>query len=260
MATTTNYGWTTPDDTALVKDGAAAIRTLGTSIDTTTKALNPSTTLGDIEYRSSTANTNTRLGIGTTGQVLTVSGGVPAWATAASGAITLISETTASALSSLSLSSIPNTYKQLILVWSGIYHSDGATRFNMRLNNISTTTYHIQNFYYGAGSVASTDFQARNTMGGDNTVIFGQNSSSTALSEASSGYIIFDNYASTTRLKTFNAKGRYLNAATGVYHAGEIFGTLDTTSAITSIDVVRTTGTGTFTNLTNTSIRLYGLS
>ena len=34
MATTTNYGWTTPDDTALVKDGAAAIRTLGSSIDT----------------------------------------------------------------------------------------------------------------------------------------------------------------------------------------------------------------------------------
>jgi hypothetical protein len=83
MATTTNYSWSTPDDTALVKDGAAAIRTLGSSIDTTTKALNPSTTLGDIEYRSSTANTNTRLPIGTAGQVLAVVGGVPAWATTA---------------------------------------------------------------------------------------------------------------------------------------------------------------------------------
>ena len=85
MATTTNYGWTTPDDTALVKDGASAIRTLGSSVDTTTKNLNPSTTLGDIEYRSSTANTNTRLGIGTTGQVLSVVGGVPAWASAGGG-------------------------------------------------------------------------------------------------------------------------------------------------------------------------------
>jgi len=85
MATTTNYGWTTPDDTALVKDGAAAIRTLGTSVDTTTKNLNPSTTLGDIEYRSSTANTNTRLPIGTTGQILSVVGGVPSWTTAAGG-------------------------------------------------------------------------------------------------------------------------------------------------------------------------------
>jgi hypothetical protein len=81
MANTTNYNWETPDDTDLVKDGAAAIRTLGSSVDTTTKALNPSTTLGDIEYRSATANTNTRLGIGTTGQVLTVAGGVPSWAT-----------------------------------------------------------------------------------------------------------------------------------------------------------------------------------
>jgi hypothetical protein len=85
MATTTNYGWTTPNDTDLVKDGAAAIRTLGSSVDTTTKALNPSTTLGDIQYRSSTANTNTRLGIGTTGQVLTVASGVPSWATPAAG-------------------------------------------------------------------------------------------------------------------------------------------------------------------------------
>jgi len=85
MATTTNYSWSTPDDTSLVKDGAAAIRTLGSSIDTTTKALNPSTTLGDIEYRSSTANTNTRLGIGSTGNVLTVAGGVPTWAAPASG-------------------------------------------------------------------------------------------------------------------------------------------------------------------------------
>lgn len=35
MATTTNYGWTTPDNTAYVKDGASAIRTLGSSVDTT---------------------------------------------------------------------------------------------------------------------------------------------------------------------------------------------------------------------------------
>jgi hypothetical protein len=88
MATTTNYGWTTPDDTALVKDGASAIRSLGTSIDTTTKNLNPSTTLGDIEYRSSSANTNTRLAIGTSGQALTVVAGVPSWAASATSVLT----------------------------------------------------------------------------------------------------------------------------------------------------------------------------
>jgi len=81
MATTTNYGWTTPDDTALVKDGASAIRTLGSSVDTTTKNLNPETTLGDLSFRSSTSNVNTRIGIGSSGQVLTVAAGVPSWAT-----------------------------------------------------------------------------------------------------------------------------------------------------------------------------------
>jgi hypothetical protein len=91
MANTTNYNWETPDDTDLVKDGAAAIRTLGSSVDTTTKALNPSTTLGDIEYRSATANTNTRLPIGTTGQILSVVAGVPAWVANDVGDITAVS-------------------------------------------------------------------------------------------------------------------------------------------------------------------------
>ena len=88
MATTTNYGWTTPDDTALVKDGAAAIRTLGSSVDTTTKNLNPETTLGDIAYRSSTANVNTRLALGTANQQLRVNAGAtaPEWFTPAGGA------------------------------------------------------------------------------------------------------------------------------------------------------------------------------
>lgn len=40
MATTTNYGWTTPDNTAYVKDGASAIRSLGSSIDTTSATTN----------------------------------------------------------------------------------------------------------------------------------------------------------------------------------------------------------------------------
>jgi len=76
MATTTNYGWTTPNDTDLVKDGAAAIRTLGSSIDTTVFA-NASagipkstiTTKGDLIVGTG-AGTFVRQGIGTNGQVL----------------------------------------------------------------------------------------------------------------------------------------------------------------------------------------------
>jgi hypothetical protein len=35
MANTTNYNWPTPDNTALVRDGALSMRTLGSAIDTT---------------------------------------------------------------------------------------------------------------------------------------------------------------------------------------------------------------------------------
>jgi len=44
MANTTNFGWETPDDTDLVKDGAAAIRTLGQAIDTSLADLEGGTT------------------------------------------------------------------------------------------------------------------------------------------------------------------------------------------------------------------------
>jgi hypothetical protein len=52
-------------------------------VDTRLKALQPGTTLGDLAYSSATANTNTRLPVGTNGQVLAVSGGVPTWTTTA---------------------------------------------------------------------------------------------------------------------------------------------------------------------------------
>ena len=86
MATTTNYSWTTPNDTDLVKDGAAAIRTLGSSADTTVKNLNPGTTAGDIDYYTS-STAKARVAIGTPGQVLQVNSGgtAPQWVTPAIG-------------------------------------------------------------------------------------------------------------------------------------------------------------------------------
>ncbi len=138
MATTTNYSWTTPDDTSLVKDGAAAIRSLGTSIDTTTKNLNPSTTLGDIEYRSSSANTNTRLGIGTTGQVLTVAAGVPSWATLSAGGMTQLATGNLSGSAQVRLQSIPGTYKSLVLFVRNQRYTNTNATWGMRLMNDST--------------------------------------------------------------------------------------------------------------------------
>ena len=50
MATSTNMGWTLPDDTDLVKNGALAIRTLGNAIDTN---------LSTVTFRTVTGTTDT---------------------------------------------------------------------------------------------------------------------------------------------------------------------------------------------------------
>jgi hypothetical protein len=80
---TSNYGFVLPTSSDLVTDLPADFDVALQGVDTRLKALQPGTTLGDLAYSSATANTNTRLGIGTAGQVLAVVGGVPAWSTTA---------------------------------------------------------------------------------------------------------------------------------------------------------------------------------
>jgi hypothetical protein len=232
MATTTNYGWTTPDDTALVKDGAAAIRTLGSSVDTTTKALNPSTTLGDIEYRSSTADTNTRLGIGSTGQVLTVAAGVPSWATPTSGGMTLISTTTLSS-TSVTLSSIPATYNKLYVVLSGATWSTNLSNVQFLPNNLSTN-YVIVN-YNDNGTAEST--------GASNQPI---NTNRTALNTGGNNVyaLEIDNYANTSYFKSFRFWG-YQERSGSAPFAFQAAGGVRTTSAISSL-VIKTSNNDTF--------------
>jgi hypothetical protein len=81
MATTTNYSWTTPDDTDLVKDGAAAIRTLGTAIDTTVftnagAAVAKATVDAKGDLIAGTAdNTIARLAVGANGTTLVADSG-----------------------------------------------------------------------------------------------------------------------------------------------------------------------------------------
>ena len=162
MATTTNYSWSTPDDTALVKDGAAAIRTLGSSADTTVKALNPGTTAGDIDYYT-TSTTKARVGIGTAGQVLQVNSGAtaPEWATpAGGGGYTLISTTTLSG-ASVALTSIPQTYRNLQIVVEAFKPVTSGSLLFMRFNQDSSANQHANStgIFQGAYSYNQTGSQ-----------------------------------------------------------------------------------------------------
>lgn len=84
---TTNYGFVLPTSSDLVTDLPADFDVALQGVDTRLKALQPGTTLGDLAYSSATANTNTRLALGTAGQVLQVNSGAtaPEWATPVSG-------------------------------------------------------------------------------------------------------------------------------------------------------------------------------
>jgi len=234
MATTTNYGWTTPDDTALVKDGASAIRTLGSSVDTTTKALNPSTTLGDIEYRSSTANTNTRLGIGTSGQVLSVSGGVPAWTTPSGGSMTLISTTALTGASTITISSIPTTgYKDLRLVLVNAKMTNDGTQIRCRPNNVSTAGNYLTATTLLSGTGGSS--------AGDDTLMYLHTYLDNTVAENLCVLQIY-NYAETTR-KIMQLQSVGVDAATNgnfSYLFSTIFGI--STTPISSITLISTGG------------------
>lgn len=241
MATTTNYGWTTPDDTALVKDGASAIRTLGSSVDTTVKNLNPETTLGDISYRSSTANTNTRLAIGTTGQVLTVSGGVPSWANVSSDSLTLLTTLTLTG-ASVTYSSVPQTYKYLKIIVHNFLPATDTRILNIRLNGNSAN-------YYNMTPGNTDDFTAN-----QDSILIGSNSDNAVDTK---NFIIADiwDYANTTTGKLVTSTSVSHNATTTTnFNVQDKLGWFDTTSAITEILFRSTLG-----NMTSGTAYIYGV-
>jgi len=250
MPTTTNYGWTTPADTDLVKDGASAIRTLGTAIDTTTKNLNPSTTLGDIEYRSSTANTNTRLGIGTSGQVLSVSGGVPAWTTISAGAFTLLSTTSLTGATT-DITSISQSYNTLEIYIYGVTNATANGVFFCTPRN-STTSLTV-------AAVAPT------SIGGSNEVIWG-NAAGARLSTDGSGLVMdrtisdnfwvvrIANYASTTTYKSYEVVGSYQDTTDGRQEGRIVAGCVVSTSAVDGLRFSNSGG-----NLSTGTVKIYGV-
>jgi hypothetical protein len=234
MATTTNYGWTTPNDTDLVKDGAAAIRTLGSSVDTTTKNLNPETTLGDIAYRSSSANVKTRLGIGTVGQVLTVASGVPSWATpAGGGGMTLLSTTTLAGAST-TISSISQDYVNLLILVNSV-DCTNASGIQVTFNATNQ-----QLGYAGAATVSPSG--AIENAGSNNFIeLRGSQHNITASDTNNVFSVTINNYASSTYRKTFSGNSYFFGSS--AYQAVVYGGGTTMTTAISSLKFATTAGT-----------------
>lgn len=246
MATTTNYSWTTPDDTALVKDGASAIRTLGSSVDTTVKNLNPETTLGDLAYRSSTANVKTRLALGTAGQVLAVNSGAtaPEWVAPSVG-MTLISTATASNSATISFTSIPQTYKELKVYVKNFKPATDAATLLMRFNSDATANRHSDQGWSASATTAQT-FDATSvqiSLGNDNSV--------------ATGFIyvnLFD-YTNTVTWKFALSQGITVDETTTTsYKYRNRFSLYNQTTAITSLDFFANSG-----NITSGTFELYGV-
>lgn len=96
--------------------GVLEILSGGTGQTTATaayNALNPMTTVGDIIYEG-TGPTATRLGIGTTGQILTVSGGIPSWQNPPASGVTSITGTANQVIASASTGAVTLSLPQSI--------------------------------------------------------------------------------------------------------------------------------------------------
>lgn len=176
MANTTNFGWETPDDTDLVKDGAAAIRTLGSAIDTSLLDLKGGTTDQVLAKNSNTdmdfkwvaqddsnaiqnaivdakgdlisatgADTPARLAVGANDTVLTADSSTSTglkWAAPAAGGMTLINTGgTALTGSSITIDTIPGTYKNLQLIVVNPNPASDADYLRVRINGDSNTRY-----------------------------------------------------------------------------------------------------------------------
>jgi hypothetical protein len=237
---TTNYGFVLPTATDLVTDLPADFDVALQGVDTRLKALQPGTTLGDIAYSSATANTNTRLGIGTAGQVLTVASGVPSWATASSGGgLTLLSTTSLSG-SSTTVSSISGSYKNLILVMKNLVGGDSGQVY-LRLNGITTS-----NYAYGAVRNIASAVSAVSSMSDSKWQVIDRLTSSAAVLASANGVVTIYRYTDTDFVfADWQTNGSNNVGADYTNSAGT--GKFDNTAAITSVTLFPDTGTFTGT-------------
>jgi len=101
---------------------------------------NPMTTTGDTIY-SSSGSTPARLGIGSTGQVLTVASGVPSWATPAGGAFVYVGGASFSASSAVNVNDVfSTTYANYLVRTDFVGSATVAMSMRLRVSSADNTT------------------------------------------------------------------------------------------------------------------------
>jgi hypothetical protein len=251
MPTTTNYGWTTPADTDLVKDGASAIRTLGTAIDTTVfnnASAGIAKTIvdakGDI-IAATAADTVSRLAVGANDTVLTADSTAATglkWATPAAGGMTVIASGSLSG-ASVVLSSIPGTYNDLRLIIRDYIPATSGSPLLVRINNDSGTKYRTLTY--------QTALSNPYTFPSDSFIMVDQNNTT---SDSLIVCELFD-YANATTWKIIRriATGNDTTTSTSV-HVQHSTGIFSGTTAITSLGLLPNSG-----NFTSGTYTLYGV-
>jgi hypothetical protein len=199
------------------------------------------TTTGDIIYASA-ANTPARLGIGSTDQVLKVSGGIPAWG-APAGSMTLITSGTIPS-GGLTLSSISQSYTDLVFEVYGVTWST-SSYYGIYFNNSASAARN--SFTIWGGGDTSTATAASGTY-----IRFITNAWST---NANNSLIVkISDYTNTSMYKPYQFWGYMDNGTTEYAMNGG--GGLKTNNAIDRIDCVNAPGGA---NFTAGSYKLWGI-
>jgi hypothetical protein len=211
----------------------------------TTGMTNPMTTTGDTIY-SSSGSTPARLGIGTTGQILTVAAGIPSWATpAGGGGMTLLSTTTLSGAST-TISSIDQTYTDLsVRIISPLTSANGYLAIDP--NASTTISDNIQ-----LESVGTT---VQGTSRGSDEIRFNYNTGMKSDNAAQVALLTICNYASTSYRKPIIGSYAYVAGGDSSKRQGYVGGMINTTSAISSL-VITTIGGTSFSSGT---VLVYGV-
>ena len=222
-------------------EGQLWLDTNGTLATTAFTEKSTLTTTGDIYYASA-ANTPARLGIGSTGQVLKVSGGVPSWGTDVSGMTLITSGTIPSG--GLTLSSISQSYTDLVFEVYGVTWST-SSYYGIWFNNSSSAQRNSYTIWGGGDT--STATAASGTY-----IRFLTNAWST---NANNSLIVkISDYTNTSMYKPYQFWGYMDNGTTEYAMNGG--GGLKTNNAIDRIDCVNAPGGA---NFTAGSYKLWGI-